>query len=271
MASSAKGTGHYVSRKDGRVYYDERGSGEPLIFIHAVGLSGWSWRNVIDSFAEQFTCYKIDLPGYDHSDVPSRQYNIQDFTDAVVDVMDSAGIAQTYVVGDHSGAMMAVDLAGRYPQRVKRMVLDGMPYWDKEGGRAFFEKNFRPQHTDTTSYDVPVSPMWTYEEALVHYPSWDKELWAKREEIKSKSRLWVRLSQDANTGYDMQEAGPKVTAPTLLIYGAGDLKRFDGERAHKGIQGSTLKVFLESPGGAHDKMPEEFTKATLQFLLQDHK
>ena len=264
----AQGTGHYVSRKDGRVYYDQRGNGEPLIFMHAVGLSGWSWRKVIDSFAEHFTCYNIDLPGYDHSDVPARQYSIEDFTDAVVDVMNNAGIAQTKIVGDHSGAMMAVDLARRYPQRVERMVLDGMPYWNKESGRAFFEKNFRPQHTDTTSYDIPVSPMWTYEEALVHYPSWDKELWAKREEIKSKSRLWVRLSQDANTGYDMQEAGPKVKAPTLLIYGAGDLKRFDGERANEGIKGSTLKIFSESPGGAHDIMPKEFTRTALEFLLE---
>lgn len=65
----AEDTGHYVSRKDGRVYYDKRGSGKPLIFLHAVGLSGWSWRRVIDSFAEHFTCYNIDLPGYDHSDV----------------------------------------------------------------------------------------------------------------------------------------------------------------------------------------------------------
>ncbi len=267
----AEDTGHYVSRKDGRVYYDKRGSGKPLIFLHAVGLSGWSWRRVIDSFAEHFTCYNIDLPGYDHSDVPARQYIIEDFTDAIVDVMDSAGIAQTKIVGDHSGAMVAVDLARRYPQRVERMALDGMPYWSKEGGRAFFEKNFRPQHTDTTSYDIPVSPMWTYEEALVHYPSWDKELWTKREEIKSKSRLWIRLSQDANTGYDMQEAGPKVKTPTLLMYGAGDLRRFDGERAHEGIQGSTLKIFSESPGGVHDIMPEEFTRTAIQFLLQDHK
>ena len=81
---------------------------------------------------------------------------------------------------------------------------------------------------------------------------------------------YVSLSfdQDANTGYDMQVAGPKVKAPTLLIYGAGDLRRFDGERAHEGIKGSSLKVFSESPGGAHDAMPEEFTNTALDFLLE---
>lgn len=259
-------TGHYVSRKDGKVYYDKRGEGEPLIFMHAVGMSGWSWRNVINKFAEDFTCYNIDLPGYDHSDVPPRQYTIEDFTDAIIDIMANAEINEASIIGDHSGAMIAVDLAGKYPQKVKRMVLDGMPYWDKKEGIEFFEKNFKPQHTDTTSYDIPVPPMWTYEEALIHYPGWNRETWTKREEIKRKSRLWIRLCQNANTGYDMQVAGPKVKVPTLLMYGSGDMKRFDGEKAHKGIKGSILKVFNESPGGVHDFTPDEFTKTALAFL-----
>lgn len=273
MPNSDQGTEHYLSREDGQVYYRKVGEGAPLIFLHSVGLSGWSWRKVIGEFAEHFTCYNIDMPGYDHSDIPQRKYAIEDFTDAIVEVMDAEGIAQTSIVGDHTGSMVAVDLAARCSTRVKRMVLDGLPYWNQETGKVYFEKYFAPQHTDVTSYDVAVAPLISWEEAKALYPNLDhlhrnQEAWEKREEIKRKSRLWIRLCQDANTSYDVEVAASKVNTPTLLIYGEGDMARFNGNRAKDGIRGSLLREFSGIPAAAHEHVPEEFTKIALEFLLE---
>ena len=249
------------------------GRGEPAIFLHAADISGWTWRKVIPKLAEHITCYNIDMPGFDHSDVPPRKYSIEDFTQSVVDVMDSAGLKLTNIIADHTGSMVAVDLAGTHPHRVGKMVLDGLPYWDAEGGRAYFENSFVPRHTDLTSYDIHVEPMLTWEEAVARHPSnANREIWAKREEIKRKSRLWTRLCQEANTGYDVVEAGAKVRAPTLLIYGQSDMVRFSGEQARapapEAIKGSVLRVFPGAPGSAHQHDPEEFTRQALDFLLE---
>ena len=211
------------------------------------------------------------MPGFDHSDVPPRKYSIQDFTQSIVDLMDSAGLQLTNIIADHTGSMVAVDLASTHPDRVGKMVLDGLPYWDAEGGRAYFENSFVPRHTDLTSYDIAVEPMLTWEAAVARHPSnANREIWAKREEIKRKSRLWTRLCQEANTGYDMVEAGPKVRAPTLVIYGQSDVVRFSGERAPapEGIKGCVLRVFPGVPGSAHQHDPEEFTRQALDFLLE---
>ena len=265
---SEKGTEHYISREDGRVYYHRVGRGEPIVFLHAVGLSGWSWRKTIDAFARHFTCHNIDMPGFDHSDIPPRKYSIEDYTRAIVDVLDGIALERTHIVADHTGSMVAVDLAANHPHRVNRMVLDGLPYWNKERGRAYFEKSFAPQHTDTSSYDVPVAPMLTWEEAVAQSPTnLDRELWEKREEIKGKSRLWIRFSQEANTSYDMDWAGPRVKSPTLLVYGESDVPRFWGELAHAEIEGSILKVFPGASGSAHHHDPEEFVRLALDFLL----
>ena len=105
MASPDGSTDHYVSREDGSVYYAKLGQGEPLVFLHSVGLSGWSWRKVIGAFAQHFTCYNVDLPGFDHSDIPPRQYSVEDYTQAILDVLDSVGIARTSIVGNHTGAI----------------------------------------------------------------------------------------------------------------------------------------------------------------------
>ena len=131
-------TDHYVSRPEGRVYYAKSGNGEPLLLLHPVGISGWSWRKVINDFSQNYTCYNVDLPGYGHSDVPTRQFSVDDYTQAILDVMDNASIKQTHILGSHTGAMISVIIAARHPKPVKTMDLDGKPYWNKNEGEVYF-------------------------------------------------------------------------------------------------------------------------------------
>lgn len=283
MATSLLGTDHYIYRKDGRIYIYKVGreahaggpesrehgrpdSGEPAIFLHATGGSGQGWKAAVDIMAHHFTCYVVDSPGHDHSDIPPHKYWISDYTDAIVDILDALGLAQTNVVGDHTGSMIAVDLAVKHPGRVKKMVLDGLPYWNGDRGRAIWEKFFMPQFTDTTAYHVPVVPLTTWEEAKARRPNLNRENWEHSEEIHRKSRLWTRLSQEANTSYDTEEAGPKVKVPTLLIYGEGDILRRGEQRANEAIKGSILKVVPGAQGAAHHDKPGEFAKLVIDFL-----
>ena len=76
--------------------------------MYAVGLSGWSWEKVIDQFARQFTYYNIDMPGHERSDIPARKYSMDDYTDAIVDVMDAIGLERTHIVADNTGTMIAL-------------------------------------------------------------------------------------------------------------------------------------------------------------------
>ncbi len=261
-----KGTEHYVSRPDGRVYYYKAGSGEPLIFLHGTGSSGWSWRNLIDKFAEHFTCYNIDAPGFDHSDIPPRKYSVDDYTKAILDLMDSAGIKEVNMVAAHTGAMVAVNMAATYPERVQKLVLDGLPFWNTERGEAYFASKIEPRFTDMTSYDIPVDPILSWEEAVKSNPNLNRELFEKREEIKRKSRHWSRLSLETFTSFDIEAIAPRVKVATLIINGDGD-RNFDEEGAKKAIKGSIHRVIPNSPGQSHEYQPEEFAKLALPFLL----
>ena len=269
MPSSMTKTEHYVSRKDGRVYYVKVGQGEPLVLLHPAGISGWSWRKVIGNFAQHYTCYNVDLPGYDHSDIPPRQFSTEDYLQAIVDVLDSAGISQTSILGSHTGAMISVIMAATYPQRVRKMVLDGMPYWNREDGRTYFEEHVSAEFTDTTSYDRPVFPLTTWEEASASNPNLTRERWEKGEEIKRKSRYRSRLTFKSICDYDMTAIGPRVKAPSLILHGDGERIRFSEKEAEKGIAGTTLKVIEGSPGPVHEHQPEVFTKLALDFLLKE--
>lgn len=260
------GTDHYIYRRDGRVYVYKVGGGEPVVFLHAVGMSGWTWRKCIDQFAQHFTCYNVDMPGVDHSDIPLRQYSMDDYADAVLEVMDGLGLDRSNIVGDHTGSIVAAIIAGRHPERVKKLVLDGLPYWDKKAGDLIWEKFFLPQYTDTTSYHIPVEPLMTWEQFHEKSPNFDMEFWEKHEEIGRKSRLWLRLSQEANAKCDVEAIGPAVKSPTLLIYGDGDMVRRGEEKARNGIKGSILKVVDGSPGWAHVHQPDQFARLSIEFL-----
>lgn len=267
MATGLKGTEHYVSRPDGRAYYYKIGKGEPLVFMHSAGASGWAWRKLLDKFAQHFTCYNVDLPGYDHSDIPPRRYYIEDFGKAVLDIMDSAKIRQASFVGDHTGAHIAVCLAAEHPDRVSKLVLDGLPYWTKEVGKLIWERFFIPSFSDKTSFELPVVPMTIWDEAKARNPNLERDDWEKGEEIKRRSRLWMRFSEEANTLFSAEEAGPRVKAPTLLLYGEHDPLRRGELKASQGIKGSILKVVSGGAGTAHSGNSEEFTKHALDFLL----
>ena len=260
------GTEHYVYRRDGKVYLYQVGGGEPIIFLHAAGQSGWFWRNCVDGFARQFTCHVVDLPGFDHSDIPPRHYSMDDYVDAIMDVIDSIGLEQTHVVADHTGALIGLILAGKHPERVRRMVLDGLPFWNRRQGQIIFEKSFTPMYTDETSYHIPVVPLNSWKEAQAKTPGIDRNIWKKTEEIKRRSQLWSRLSHEAHTNYDVEAASPRVKSPTLLIYGDGDRVARAAGRAKAGIKGSTLEIVDKSPGAAHLYQPDQFVRLAIEFL-----
>ena len=279
MASSTAITEHYVARQEGgRVYYYNVGQGEPLVFI-AAG-SGRGFRPIVDRFAPYFTCYVLDMPGADHSDIPrswiaTRRWTVPDYSAAVVEVLDNIGIERCSLVGDHTGAMVVLDVAANHPERVKRLVLDSLPYWDLRRGEIVWERSFKLQHTDTTSYDVPVTPLLPpWEEAKKTEPGLTWEAWKIQDELNRRGRRWLREHMYANSHFDTEALGPKVKAPTLLIYGEREVLRRGDQRAHEGIKGSILKIIPDSPeegvptGGSNRFKPEEFSKLALDFLLE---
>jgi pimeloyl-ACP methyl ester carboxylesterase len=275
------GTEHSIYRKDGKVYLYKVGAGEPVLFIHGVRSSGWTWRKSLGALSRQFSCYVVDMPGYDRSDIPLRQYSMEDFADAMLDVLDAAGLERVHIVGEHTGAILAVLLAGEHPDRVNKLVLDGLPYWSLEQGKMIWEKFFQPLYTDVTSYHLPVFPLLTWEEAKATGPGIrltvagrliqeateeHREIWEKQEQIHRRSRLWERYTHESTTKCDIRTAGSRVSKPTLLLYGDRDSVRPSAEKASASISGSIFKEIPDCPGYVHAQQPDHFVQESSDFL-----
>jgi pimeloyl-ACP methyl ester carboxylesterase len=105
------------------LYYEEHGSGAPLILIMGFTVSsiGWHWN--VPSFAKSFRTIAFDNRGVGQSDKPDEPYSMQMFADDTAGLLDGLDIDQAHIFGISMGGMIAQEFALRHPQRVKTLIL----------------------------------------------------------------------------------------------------------------------------------------------------
>ena len=114
----------------GQIHYIDEGKGDTLLMLHETPRSIRSYEQMIPHLAKSFRVVAMDTLGFGESDrIPDSFESVTDFARNVVDFMDALGIQSAHVVGDHTGACIGVELAIMAPDRVKRLVLAGLPMW----------------------------------------------------------------------------------------------------------------------------------------------
>jgi pimeloyl-ACP methyl ester carboxylesterase len=118
-------SGHLVATRRGRVFVQEKGAAEgvPVVLFH--GTAAWSelWRQTIDRLAAAgFHVIALDLPPFGFSDRPGR-YTRRDQAARVNDVLMALHAAPAIIVGHSFGAGAATELAMRFPERARGLVL----------------------------------------------------------------------------------------------------------------------------------------------------
>jgi pimeloyl-ACP methyl ester carboxylesterase len=129
-----------------RLYFEETGTGDPIVFIHEFAGDHRSWEPQVRHFARQYRCLVFAARGYPPSDVP-RDLGSYGQDRAVADiaaVLDAAGIEKAFLVGNSMGGFSALHFALQHPDRTVGAVVAGCGYGahpDKEAGfRAESEK-----------------------------------------------------------------------------------------------------------------------------------
>lgn len=105
------------------------GQGPPVLLIHGSGpgVSAWAnWRLLVPKLAEQARVVAPDMVGFGYTDRPAGiRYDLDTWVGQAVGLLDTLGIARTDLVGNSFGGALALALAIRHPQRVRRLVLMG--------------------------------------------------------------------------------------------------------------------------------------------------
>ncbi len=124
MPAQEPGEAPEAERETLHLHYLEAGEGEPLILVHTVGQSYYTWRNVFDRLSNYYRVIAIDLPGHGYSSRPETfGYTIEEYAFALRSFMDELGIQSAHFVAFSLGCSYVLRLAADAPERVGRMVL----------------------------------------------------------------------------------------------------------------------------------------------------
>ncbi len=117
-------TGKEALRFETKLHYYEKGAGEPLLLIHGIGQSLYTWRQNIDYFAEQGFCVIApDMAGFGYSGHLNIYYTIEEYAIIIRAFLDAIDVKKTHIIGFSTGALSALCFAAAHPKRVGRMVL----------------------------------------------------------------------------------------------------------------------------------------------------
>ncbi len=110
-------------------YHDSGGDKPPVLLIHGSGpgVSAWAnWRLVMPALATQARVIAPDMVGFGYSERPAGfVYGMDAWVRQAVGLLDALGIERADLVGNSFGGGLALALAIRHPQRVRRLVLMG--------------------------------------------------------------------------------------------------------------------------------------------------
>lgn len=110
-----------------RISYLEAGAGErTCVLIHGLAASWDYWLHTVPALAGTYRIIAVDLPGFGRSENPD-QHGIDAQLPLLPEFFDAIGVKTCDVISHSMGTLVACELATRYPDRVRRLVLSGGP------------------------------------------------------------------------------------------------------------------------------------------------
>jgi len=225
-----------------------------LIFIHGAAMDHTAWVLQSRYLAHHgFNVFALDLPGHGKSggDIPA---SIDDMADWIIAFMDAANLESAMLVGHSMGALTALSTAGRYPDRISRLVMVGIAY-PMMVGEDFLNM---ARENDPAAYQMMID--WSHARPSHMGASEVPGLWMignalRTVENSGEDTLYKGLSICAGYkgGFDAAE---NLQCPTLFILGDRDMMTMP-RAAQKLIQAipNSETVMLENCG--HMQMIEK--------------
>lgn len=258
-----------IPTRAGDVSYSVRGTGQPILLLHATLHSSHDFDSIIPQLSLHHQTIAIDWPGHGDSSPPvDRQPTAPLFADILEDIITSLDLPAALFIGNSVGGFAAARLAITHPDKVKGLVLVN------NGG-------FVPWDWTSRSLTRLIGVQWVYR--------WIFSLlvWRYMAPQNDEDKLIAtQVSQYAKTvegsriaasifrsflapEHDLRSQASDVKVPTLIVWGKRDLvvPLSVGHATHKMIAGSRFEV-LDAGHVVFASKPEEFLGLVEPFIAE---
>lgn len=116
-----------VAVHGGELYYEEWGSGPPVVFVHGAGGNHLSWWQQVPEFSKRYRCITYDQRGYGSSVNATGDAGTAVLAADLLQLLDHLEIETTFAVGQSLGGWAVWGLAEDHPRRVRGLVMADTP------------------------------------------------------------------------------------------------------------------------------------------------
>jgi len=212
---------HMTSHDGTRLYYEEAGSGTPVVFVHEYAADYRTWEPQMRRFARSHRCVTYSQRGYPPSDIPNDpdKYSQDSFRDDVIAVMNALKIDKAHVVGHSMGAATALHVGIHYPRRCISVTAAGCGYGSSADLKVVEETRAASRETGKmfASTDMKTS--------AVRYADGPTRQAHKNKDPRGYAQFVQMLSEHSALGHSLTMINLQAKRPTLYEMEA-DLKKF---------------------------------------------
>ena len=202
----------------GRMAVRIEGTGEPVVLLHPLATSGALWQPV--ALAQDFQVLAPDLRGHGGTSWDGAEFGIPDLAADLAEALDALGLDSVHLLGMSMGGSVAMTFAGRYPQRVRSLILADTTPWYGEQAATTWAARAEQAATKPRA-----------EQVAFQVDRWFTESFRDSEpvEVRRVSDIFVATSSAAHAAacrafgrMDVRDLLPAITARTLVVVGAQD-------------------------------------------------
>lgn len=269
----------HLTADDGvRLYYEEAGTGTPIVFVHEFAGDHRSWELQLRFFSRRYRCIAYNARGYPPSDVPAdaARYSQDRARDDIRAVLDALKLEKAHVVGLSMGGFATLHFGMHYADRALSIVVAGCGYGAEPGKRQQFQAESEQTAKNLQEKGMAeVAPVYAMGPTRVQYLNKDPRGFAEfarqlAEHSTTGSALTLLGVQRMRPSlYDLQATLAKMTLPTLVVTGDEDWPCLEpGLYLKRVIPSAALVVIPNSGHVINLEEPALFNQAVADFFHQ---
>ncbi len=256
----------FAELQDVKLYYEEEGTGEPVILIAGIGANHRFWKGMVP-LLKGYRVITLDNRGVGQTEYKGG-IEIDTMADDVVHLMDYLHIMKAHIVGWSMGSQISQSLAIRHPRRLQSLTLVSS-YQFRPHRSAYFMYNMTKAAAEgkctMDEVNILLNAFCFPESAFSALAKKGVTMPVPRHPEDPAEVYKQMISMD---NFDSTERTKDITAPSLVIHGGMDImvEPLKGRAIGNSIPGCR---YVEIPGEGHTIAPEVYIEYLKEHLKEN--
>jgi len=245
--------------------FSKYNEGEPIIFIHGIGLNHKIWDDQIKYFKKRNTIV-YDLIGHGKTPFNKTRVTMKDFSKQLLKLVDGLNINKFHLIGFSLGSLIARDFAASYSDRLSSLTIFGTIYKRSEDEKRQIVNRYETMKLKKDISKTRSVRRWLTEKFLTANPEVYEKIYSMLNNIDQET--WLKVYKLFITHEDDDMKIKQIKAKTLIVTGQEDVgsKPRMSEEISKLIPGSLLKIIKNGRHLCNIECAEDFNLTIREFI-----